>query len=167
MRKRPGEASKTIPDFPEYEVTIFGRVYNLVTGREMVLSPTQQGDLTVGLVRNGIQYRRSVKVLVAEAFVRGKTVIFDTPVQVDGNKENLHYMNIEWRPRWFAWEYTHQFNNIQPWYHRGPILDVVNNLQYDSVIQASVATASLAKHIYAAIGTNTAVFPGGEIYVYI
>jgi hypothetical protein len=73
-----------------YEVSNFGRIYNIQTGREMVLSPTLQGILTVGLMSENHdgypnrQYRRSVKRLVAEAFVPGETDLFDTPIQLDG-----------------------------------------------------------------------------------
>ena len=162
-----GEGSKTIRDFPNYEVTTYGRVINKESNREMTLSPTVAGDLTVGLVKYGCQYRRSVKVLVAEAFVPGRTKIFNTPIQIDGIKDNLHANNIVWRPRWFAWEYTHQFKNMEPWYNRGPILDVTNNIEYECIFFAAIATASLCKHIYAAIGTGTHVFPGRQQYVYI
>jgi len=162
-----GEMSATIPDFPRYEVTNHGRVFNRRTGREMTMSPTAAGDLTVGLVRGGYQCRRSVKVLVAEAFVRGRSDVFNTPIQIDGVKENLNAYNICWRPRWFAWEYTHQFKDIHNWYNYGPILDTVNNIEYDCIFVAAVKTASLCKHIYAAISSGTHVFPGGEKYVYI
>lgn len=162
-----GEEAKPIPGFENYDITNHGRVFNTDRDKLMTHSPTQDGDPTVGLVRDGVQYRRSVKVLVAEAFVRGKTVIFDTPIQIDGNKNNCHFMNLEWMPRWFAWEYTRQFNLYQPWYKNGPLYDVVNNVEYDNIFQAAIETVSLAKSIYESVGTDTAVFPGGEKYVYI
>ena len=108
------ERGVLIEGFPNYEITNFGRVFNVKTGREMTLSPTMSGDLTVGLVRDGIQYRRSVKNLVARAFVPGETSIYDTPIQIDRDKYNLHVSNIVWRPRWFAIKYALQdFEYIQ------------------------------------------------------
>jgi hypothetical protein len=134
----------------------------------MVLSPTQQGELTVGLMKDGHQYRRSVKVLVAKAFVEGYTDVFDTPIQLDGDRFNLHEDNIQWRPRWFAWEYVRQFADIPPaWFYNGPILDIVNNIQYRTIFEAAVARGNLCKDIRAAIPSGTHVFPTGEKYVYI
>jgi hypothetical protein len=162
------ERGVTIPKFLNYEITNWGRVFNKRTGRQMVLSPTLQGDLTVGLTRNRIQYRRSVKVLVARSFVRGENEIFNTPIQLDGDKYNLHAENIVWRPRWFAWDYGRQFNDEMPsWFFRGPILDVENNIEYEHVLEAAIANGSLCKDIRAAIPAKTHVFPGGEKYIYI
>jgi hypothetical protein len=45
------EHSAMIPGFPGYVVTNYGRVFNVLSGREMALSPTLQGDLTVGMMR--------------------------------------------------------------------------------------------------------------------
>lgn len=158
----------TISEFPNYEISSSGRVFNRDTGREMVLSPTMQGDPTVGLVRDGIQYRRSVKVLVAEAFVPGQTDVFDTPIQLDGDKRNVTAENIVWRPRWFAWKYARQFSIVQPnWYFMGPIFDVVNSIQYKNIIEAAMATGSLCEDIHYSIINETHVFPLGERYVYM
>jgi hypothetical protein len=82
--------SMSIPEFPDYHVTSDGKIFNTRTGREMVLSPTMQGELSVGMMKKvfnadtgreeGIQLRRSAKVLVARAFVPGETDVFDTPI---------------------------------------------------------------------------------------
>lgn len=167
MRYYQGEVGSIIPAFSNYEVTTYGRVVNRTTGREMVLSPTVGGELTVGLMKYGVQFRRSVKVLVAEAFVPGRSDIFNTPIQLDGDRNNLTAGNIAWRPRWFAWEYTHQFHDFRAFHHIGPILDITNGIEYETIFQASIATGSLAKHIHGAITSKTHVFPGGEKYVYI
>lgn len=162
------ELSKPIRDFPNYDITSHGRVFNRNTGREMILSPTQQGDLTVGLMRNGLQYRRSVKVLVAKAFVDGYTDLFNTPIQLDGDRFNLKVNNIQWRPRWFAWEYSRQFSEDPPtWFYHGPILDIVNNIRYANIFEAATTRGILCKDIRAAIPSGTHVFPTGEKFVYI
>lgn len=162
------ERTKTIRSFPNYDITSNGRVFNRDTEREMVLSPTERGDLTVGLVRDGHQYRRSVKVLVAKAFVDGFTDVFNTPIQLDGDRYNLHVTNIQWRPRWFAVEYAKQFSEESPsWFFNGPVFDMVNNIQYRSIFEAAMSTGSLCKDIRAAIPSGTHVFPGGEKYLYI
>jgi NUMOD4 motif len=167
------EQRSIIPDFPRYEVSNFGKVYNIKTGREMVLSPTLQGILTVGLMEDNLdgypnrQYRRSVKRLVAEAFVPGETDLFDTPIQLDGDNNNLRADNIVWRPRWFAWRYFHQFYNLQPWHHSGPVVDIVNDIEYESIFVAGITTGSLFKDIrYSIHNEGYLVFPGGEMYKY-
>lgn len=158
----------TIPEFPIYEISNTGRVFNRNTGREMVLSPTIQGELTVGLVREGYQYRRSVKVMVAEIFVPGQTDAFDTPILLDGNKENLNADNLAWRPRWFAWKYSRQFTENQPsYFFMGPIFDIVNSIEYNSILEASVATGTLCEDIHYSLINETHVFPSGERFVFM
>src|SRR5262245_25084412 len=95
------EVRKTIEEFPRYEITNLGRVFNRDTGREMVLSHNQYGIITVSMMKdvptrigefvsNGhIQRTRSVKSLVAKAFVPGETDKFNTPILLDGDKTNL------------------------------------------------------------------------------
>ena len=165
------EYGVVIDSFPKYEITNFGRVFNRRTGHRLALSPVtpvSHGDLTVGLVVDGRQYRRSVKVLVAKHFVHGQTEIFNTPVQLDGNRYNLHASNIVWRPRWFAWKYSRQFIEEAPeFFWSGPIVDVANDVEYDTIFDAAVATGSLAADIRLAIINADRVFPGWERYHYI
>lgn len=154
-----------VDEFPDYYITQRGEVVNYTYNRNMTLSPTEHGDLTVGLMRDGNQHRRSVKVLVARAFVEGETDIFNTPIQLDGNKNNLHAENIVWRPRWFAWKYTVQFNEPRPeWYDDGPIMDIVYAQRYHSVIEASMSNGILCEDIYESIHRGSMVFPTGQIF---
>jgi len=103
------ETWKVIPDFPRYSVSDQGRVRNDQTGRIMRLSMNQYDLLTVGMMYCGTQFRRSVPLLVAEAFVPGGTEEFDTPVCLDGDPWNVRANNLTWRPRWFAVRYKRQF----------------------------------------------------------
>lgn len=160
------ESIVSIDGFPNYEITNRGRVFNMLTGKEMVLSPTQNGDLTVGLVRDHHQFRYSAKGLVARAFVDGETEIFNTPVLLDGNKRNLSYTNIVWRPRWFAWQYTRQFNVPQPWHLFGPIVDVATDVEYENYIEASVSNGILCDDIKVSIYNYRAVFPTHQQFAY-
>lgn len=161
------EEFKIIDSFPDYEITSWGNVFNVKTGREMTLSPTLQGDLTVGMVKGGHQYRRSVKVLVAKAFVEGEDGIFNTPIQLDGDKRNLHASNIQWRPRWFAWEYGRQFANTPDYAYNGPIADVTNEIEYFTIWEAAVYNGILCKDILDSLNNGVRVFPRGERYIYI
>ena len=107
------EEWKTIEEFPNYDISNYGNIANNFNEVLLEVSKTKQGALKVGLVKDGKQYTRSVKVLVAEAFVIGQTDIFDTPILLDGNQSNCSAWNIEWRPRWHAWNYSYQFNDIK------------------------------------------------------
>jgi hypothetical protein len=160
------EIRRPIIGFPNYEISNYGRVYNVRTGRQMKHSPTYYDIPTVGLVYEGQQYRRSVKVLVARAFVPGETEVFNTPIQLDGNRSNLHESNIVWRPRWFAWAYTRQFESVPGWAFHGPVLDVTHNVRYKNIFKAAIANGSLCEDIHHSIISGTRVFPTGEQYTF-
>lgn len=162
------EISKTIDDFPGYHVTNHGRFFNSRTGRLMKLSPTNNGDLTVGLMRNKHQFRFSAKGIVARAFVEGENEIFNCPMLLDCDKENLHVDNIVWRPRWFAWCYTHQFNDIENWYFYGPIVDKATRTEYVNYIEAAVIHGLLCKDImYSVYSEDKLVFPTRQKFAYV
>ena len=158
---------KPIPEFPDYDITVDGRVINSRTGREMVLSPTQRGELTVGMVLDGTQYRRSVKVLVARAFVDGETPIMNTPILLDLDRHNLNAENIRWRPRWFAWKYVRQFAEApREWFYNGPILDIDNGIRYPTIYDAAVINGLLCDDIHMSLLNGSMVFPTAEHYSY-
>lgn len=177
------EMAVAIPGFPGYDVTNHGRVLNLRTRRPMTLSPTMNGDLTVGLTSEGHQYRYSVKVLVAKtfvnpnyleamgvpgrAFVSGETDLFNTPVLLDGDKHNLYFENIVWRPRWFAWRYTNQFNDMIPWYSFGPIQEVGTENVYDSYLAAAIDNGILCVDIRESIYNSRLIFPTWQKFSYV
>lgn len=173
------EVRKVIPEFPRYEVTNYGRVFNRDTGREMVLCQNQFGIVTVGLMMDveydvdgsyshGYEQRtRSVKSLVARAFVPGETDKFNTPIQLDGNRENVRADNIMWRPRWFAIRYTRQMYNIQDWFFHGPVTDITNNVDYEDYFQAATTNGLLCKDIRLSVLNKKAVFPTGDQYRFL
>src|SRR5437868_6449510 len=101
------EVWEVIPEFPNYAVSSSGRIHNLERDRPVALSVTRQGGVKVGL-SDGIKQRtRSVKILVADAFVlRPREIEYDTAMLLDGNQLNLYASNIVWRPRWFALKYA-------------------------------------------------------------
>jgi hypothetical protein len=165
--RRETEISKPIEEFPTYEITNYGRVINTYSGREMSLSPTLYGDLTVGMMKDRVQHRRSVKVLVARAFVEGETDAFNTPILLDGDRENLQASNIVWRPRWFAWEYTRQFHFTHDWFFDQPVIDITTNTVYESIFVAATTHGNLCKEIRMSTLDERRVFPTRQIYNYI
>jgi hypothetical protein len=99
-----------IQEFPDYHVSSLGRVQNERTGRDLRLTRNQSGIVMAGLFSRGVQYKRSVAILVAKSFLADPhNEYFDTPIHLDGDRENNSADNLAWRPRWFAYQYHSQF----------------------------------------------------------
>lgn len=161
------EEWRVIQDFPDYEVSNFGEIVNTHTDVYIRTSLTQQGGLKVGLVRDGKQYTRSVKVLVAKHFVQGESEVYNTPMLLDGNQENCAAQNIVWRPRWFAWQYARQYNtDIPEFYQSFTILELDDEgliiRAYSDVVDAAVSNGLLFIDIWKSIHTHKATFPTGQ-----
>lgn len=153
----------TIPDFPDYLISNQGDVLNKHSGRPIRPSRTKDGSLKVGLVLSGKQFTRSVKVLVAENFVPGKDEISDTPIHLDGDADRNSADNIVWRPRWFAWEYKHQFHNVTDNDHIGPLKDQRGVFYYD-IYQAAIYNGLLFRDIRKSLATGDSVFPTFQVF---
>ena len=97
------EAWRMIKEFPDYSVSTYGRVSSGHYGRLLTPSSARYDIPTVGLVRDGVQYRKAVPLLVANAWLpQPELDIFDTPIHLDGDRRNCRADNLMWRPRWFA-----------------------------------------------------------------
>lgn len=153
------EEWRVIDGFPGYSVSSLGRVRNDDTGRIMALSRNQVGVIQVGLMKGYSQYKRSVTVLVAKAFLpHSETLTFDTSIHLDGDKENNRVENLMWRPRWFAVKYHQQFHNDE----RGflvPIQEIHTNEWFPTSWEAAVKYGLLDKEIRIATMNRTFVFP--------
>lgn len=100
-----------LDEFPDYAVNDLGEVHNIKSGMPRKNSINQYGIVKISLYKNGRELiTRSVAVMVAEAFVPGQTDFFNTPIHLDGDRENCRAENLMWRPRWFAVQYHRQFN---------------------------------------------------------
>lgn len=154
----------TIPDFPRYSVSNTGDVMNNRTEKLVKPQLTPQGVVYVPLFEDGDQHVRSVKVLVAKAFVEGETEVFDTPINKDGNKTNNHYTNLVWRPRWFAVKYSRQF--LKPQLHSdvGPVYDDINGEQYLNVYEAATANGLLIRDVFRSTFSDAPVFPTWQVF---
>jgi len=161
------EIERYIEGYPNYSITNYGRVINHRTGRDMILTPNTQGELSVGLVRDGHQTRYSVKCMVARAFVPGESEQFDTPIILDCDVYNMRADNIVWRPRWFAWRYKHQFGIDPPWYTAFPVIDAVSQVEYNSVVEAAIMNGLLCADILTSIYNETVVFPTGQLFMHV
>lgn len=153
------ELWKEIDHFPGYQVSTFGRVRSDKTERILSLNLNQYGLLQVGLMRNGIQFHRSVPLLVAKAFIFQPSGPFDTPINLDGDRHNNHVDNLVWRPRWFAIKYNRQFR----YPYENPILSPVVDLKTGKVSANSFKAAKtyglLEQDLVLSILNRTYVWP--------
>jgi len=150
-----------IADFPNYSVNKLGEVINHENGKLVRQSITHQGAVKVNLTKNGKQYTRSVKLLVATTFVKGMSDVFDTPIHLDNDQLNNNAKNLAWRPRWFAWKYTHQFQDIPDTHFKGPILEITTGRIHKNVVEASVANGVLFKDVWKSIQQKEPAVPNG------
>lgn len=138
-----------LDEFPDYAVSSFGEVHNIKTGMPRRTSINQQGIVKISLYKDGRELiTRSVAVLVAEAFCDGQTEFFNTPIHLDGDRENCRADNLMWRPRWFAVQYHRQFQS--PEFHASDvhIVDVDTGKEYYSVKEACMDLGLYYNDVY-------------------
>lgn len=153
-----------IDDFPGYEVSDHGRVRNVDTGT--IITPTRKptGMMMVGLMRNRVQCKKSLALLVARAFLEPyKNPVFDTPINLDGDRGNNHYSNLMWRPLWFARKYARQFL-VAHAYYDGPIEDVKTNVRYKDSFSASVEHGILEHEVVLSMMNHVPTWPTGQVF---
>jgi hypothetical protein len=136
----------------------------------MRTSKNTQGVIKVGLMgMDGKQHTRSVKVLVAEAFVGGRDEICNTPIHLDLDENNCCADNLVWRPRWFAWKYTTQ--PMYRYYTINPVCEVLDSEPYGQVYrnmqEASMANGLLMKDILISCHEGKACFPTAQHFMYV
>lgn len=172
----PIEEWSPILDFPDYLISDHGRIHNSRTEKMMALNKTLQGDLKVTLSQDGYRETRSVRVLVATAFVAKpfsrvsfhKSAIPDTVIVLDGDQSNVASYNLAWRPRWFANQYARQFkmSNYPPSYYNRPIQNLTTGALYHSVIQAAQTEGLLYHDVYRSASTGGSIYPGDMVFIF-
>lgn len=154
-----------IREFPNYVVSNQGRVMNEATRRVLRDSVTEHGVVKVGLVRCGRQYTRSVKLLVAEAFVEREMDLFDTPIHLDNDQANNAAANLVWRPRWFAWKYARQFEDCEEYLFGGLYLCPQTGETYESIYEIGTKHGLLFKDVLYHIWFDKSLFPSTLAFV--
>lgn len=154
------EVWRQIYEFPRYSISNEGRVQNNITRRIMRLSVNQFGIVYVGLMDGPTQYKRSVAVLVADAFLPDfdRPDSFDTPIHLDGDKTNCSYDNLKWRPFWFALKYHRQFRSGRI-HIRTTIEEEKTGERFRNSMSAAVAYGLLELEVAISTETGEAVWP--------
>jgi len=148
-----------IDGFEDYGISNYGRVENVATGRILSLSRNQFGVVNVGLMRDGVQYHRSVPLLVASAFLPIHPDPFNTPINLDGDRNNNHVDNLVWRPRWFASKYNRQFRHP---YHNSlttPLVDIKTGEITENSFECAMRYGLLEEELVMAVLNRTYVWP--------
>lgn len=161
------ERWEVIPEFPSYQVSSFGRIYNTNQEIFMRISRTPFGHNKISLVseRTGQRSDRSVAKLVAEAFVEPYSSQCDSVIMLDGNRDNLHSDNLMWRPRWFAWQYARQLKKDHPIYFRNlAVRNVTTGQIYNNIIAAGMAEGLIFADIWKSTYTGDSLFPHGASF---
>jgi hypothetical protein len=150
---------KQILEFPSYSISSYGQVRNDNNGNLMSLTRNQRGIVNVGLMRNRVQYKRSVTVLVARNFLpRPRHETFDTPIQLNGDRADNRYFNLMWRPNWFAYKYHQQFDTPSVAVPE-PIEETYSGEQFPNSWDVSIKYGVLDHSILEAILEKTYVWP--------
>ena len=90
------EKWKTIKDFPEYEISNYGRVKSNKFNKQKIIKQSKsKGYFKVCLSVDGINYHRRIHRLVLENFI-GECLDNMEGSHLDGNKENNNLQNLVW-----------------------------------------------------------------------
>lgn len=132
----------------------------------MRTSKTNFGHTKITLTDyDGQRYTRSVALLVAQAFVTRPNYLSDYLVVLDGDFSNVEASNLAWRPRGFAWNYTHQLKIPQPNHYRNlPVRNIITGSEYNSIIEAGIAEGLLFEDIEMSTYKRNEVYPHGSIF---
>lgn len=150
------ETWTSIKEFDDYEISDEGRIRNVNTGRiiKQQLHP-RTGLPMVPIYRHGKQYTRNVHRLVAEAFLDPAPENC-VPIHIDGDRQNCHAANLEWRSLSYARELTKERARTDPTDPR-PVRHVELNMIFDNALEAARAFGGFERYVlYAArVGTTT------------
>lgn len=155
------EKWEQIIQFPSYSISNRGRIYNHRLERVMRTSHNNHGYMKIKMTDDrGRPFTRSVAQLVAEAFVEPPSPLCDTVVVLDGVLHHVDASNLCWRPRWFAWKYTHQLKETQPGhYYNLSVFNMETGEHFDSIIDAGMKDGLLFDDIWRSTYSGAEIFP--------
>ena len=90
------EVFKLIENFPNYQVSNFGYVRNMVTSEILIPVIDKKGDALVTIFVLNCNYTAYVKKFVANAFIPNLDPNKKFINNLDKNKSNNHFLNLIW-----------------------------------------------------------------------
>lgn len=148
-----------VEGFPGYSVNPLGQVRK--DSNERIMHPrfNQYGVPYVGMMRNWRQCIRSLPRLVATAFLPTTNVIFDTPINLDGDRANCSADNLMWRPRWYAIYYANQFKERYEYPIDAPIRNVDTGEVFPNSLAAGCRFGLLEREVVLSVLNQTPAWP--------
>lgn len=157
-----------VEGFPDYVVSNYGYVQNVLSGKTLSNSPVQYGMLTVAMMKDAQQFRRSVAGLVAREFLPPPLrEDFNTPIHLDGDRANCRVDNLAWRPRWFAINY-HLEKKHRPFagFHSDIRLMETGEV-FDTLTAPATKYGLLEREIHRSLVQGVRVFPAGYTFIFL
>lgn len=156
-----------LQNYPGYSASDQGRIRNDSRGNILAIVRTVSGHTFVGLMKDGVQVKRSVAKLIAEAFVEPPPhqPHFTTPIHLDGNLSNCAADNLMLRPRWFAMKFSQQFFKEQP--NHEPIRRIKTGEEFEDCWPLVMTHGLLYIDIILSVVNNTYVFPIMEYFEWV
>lgn len=148
-----------VDGFPGYSVNPLGQVKKDSTGRLLHTRINQYGVPYVGLMRDWRQCIRSLPRLVACAFVEQPNEIFDTPINMDGDRSNCRVDNLVWRPRWYAVFYNNQFKERYAHPINAAIRHITSSETFPDSFAAACRFGVLEREVVLSILNRTLAWP--------
>jgi hypothetical protein len=148
-----------VANFPGYSVNPLGQVRNDATRRVLHVRINQYGVPYVGLTRNHKQVIRSLPRLVAETFAPSENEVFDTPINLNGDRADCRVDNLAWRPRWYAIRYVNQFDDRYDHPIDEPIVDADTDEEYRDSLDAACQNGLLEREVVLSILNHTLTWP--------
>lgn len=156
-----------LESYPGYSVSNLGRVRNDRRDKVLAVARTQTGLPFTSLMLDGVQVKRAVSKLVAEAFVPNpRPKFFTTPIHLDGNLRNCYAENLLWRPRWFAIKFARQFR-LDLSHSPRPILETETREVFESPWLPVTIWGLLYNDIVIATANFTWVFPTMQTFEWV
>ncbi len=168
VMNRIPEAWRDVEGFPGYSVSNYGNVRNDRFDKELVISQNQSGLACVGMMLDGTQQHRSVPLMVLEAHgIKHVNTLFDTPINLDGDRMNNTLWNLMWRPRWYAVKYHRQFRVPYPYPVVSRIIDLDTEVVYRNSMEAAVIHGLLEREVVESIYRRTVAWPTGQKFAIV
>jgi hypothetical protein len=156
-----------IPEFPKYSVNALGQIRHTRFEREIRPQVNQYGVPYVCVYdRYGVQAKRSLALIVAQAFIPERSPEFDTPINLDGDRLNCDTDNLMWRPRWFARRYHQQFRDPYPRPIDVPLRDLAGGHAFHNSYEVFTTFGLLERDLVLSIENRTYVWPTYQMFGY-
>lgn len=154
-------------EYPGYSVSDLGRFRNDNSGVLLRTTEFEHRRSYIGLMKDGIQVKRSPSKIVAETFLpKPKHPSFTTAIHFDGDFGNCRADNLDWRPRWFAIRHAEQFRKEMPEYPQG-VRDIKTGELYNDAWAVVFQFGLLFMDVVISISNKTYVFPTMQTFEWI